>query len=615
MQTAMVPALILTIACCCGDDPATGQSSGTIDSDTSGSGTPSTSGSPTSSTTGSGTTPSTDDSDNDGWSITDGDCDDSDPDWHPEAAPPDLPDDKCALGEPLDIDMAPTAWTVASEYGQTVPTTLRAADDGCGGAVLAIDHGLDGPYADGSCCWAVVRHPLASTVDLSEAGFLTFPFRGEDGATTDFAVEIKLEDTAGCATLARFDNAADLPAWRPPLLSLASFGRDGAGQGACTTDLSQVAAVQVAVSTPDGPDAGTLLVGVPRVMDRADLDSSALEHHACVADTQQDWKDELSESWAQTVLANQSALGHGVLASWDGESPARYYLYTQALHLMVLSRAGETEAATAAADALATGLPTRAGGTWPDFWEGDTLTADSNTSTWVGNLAWGILGLHVFLESTDPAVPTPYQDVMVTQADALVAEIAEVDLGGGITAGTEGNVSAWFALRAAAQHIEDPSYTDAADQIAAFLLTELWDPAEGRFWMGLDDPRLALDVVGSWGARFLGALGMAAEAHAALALGVGAFAVRDWDDSFTGLGDIAGPWQPAVEFTAQHIAAGGPGAQLLLDELFTIPRDGLHFPASPDDFDGGAGWNTAWTGVSPTAWVWLAMDGGVLVDL
>jgi len=59
------------------------------------------------------------------------------------------------------------------------------------------------------------------------------------------------------------------------------------------------------------------------------------------------------------------------------------------------------------------------------------------------------------------------------------------------------------------------------------------------------------------------------------ALASGGFYVASWAGSDYGLGDIAGPYQPTVEFTAQCIAAGCPGAQALLDGLLPFEVAGV----------------------------------------
>ena len=62
----------------------------------------------------------------------------------------------------------------------------------------------------------------------------------------------------------------------------------------------------------------------------------------------------------------------------------------------------------------------------------------------------------------------------------------------------------------------------------------------------------------------------------------------------------------------RHVAAGGPGSARLLEELRRLEVAPGAFAGAPDDFAGGDGWNTRWAGISPSAWVYLALDGGLL---
>jgi hypothetical protein len=135
--------------------------------------------------------------------------------------------------------------------------------------------------------------------------------------------------------------------------------------------------------------------------------------------------------------------------------------------------------------------------------------------------------------------------------------------------------------------------------------------------MGITDPGLALDVVGNWGALFLRHQGLHEEALVASSLGAGIFPVAAWDESMVGMGDIAGPWQPTVEFTGQYIAAGGIGSQYLLEqmEILEDPDAPGSYPGSPDDYSAGIGWNTSMHGIAPSSWVYFAHHGGILLGL
>src|SRR6266566_4623720 len=79
-------------------------------------------------------------------------------------------------------------------------------------------------------------------------------------------------------------------------------------------------------------------------------------------------------------------------------------------------------------------------------------------------------------------------------------------------------------------------------------------------------------------------------------------------------GDIAGPWTPTVEFSAQAAAAGIAGADAVMQRIYALQAsDGL-FPGSTNDFSGGAvsAWSTTMRGVAPTGWVYFAQNGDPL---
>lgn len=132
---------------------------------------------------------------------------------------------------------------------------------------------------------------------------------------------------------------------------------------------------------------------------------------------------------------------------------------------------------------------------------------------------------------------------------------------------------------------------------------------------GVDDHGLASDVIGGWGAQYLGAIGNLGGARRALAMNLGLMSVSGQSSSMHGLANVSGPWTPSVEFTAQHIAAGGPGSETLLQEILRLETSTSRFLGSPDDFVSGDSLNKSANGLSSTAWVWIALDGGVLDDI
>jgi hypothetical protein len=216
----------------------------------------------------------------------------------------------------------------------------------------------------------------------------------------------------------------------------------------------------------------------------------------------------------------------------------------------------------------------------------------------------------------DADAVTAIEEAIAVGADWLLAEIADFsthypELEGSITTGTEGGISTYFALQAADTTLPSHGYGDAAEELAAVLLSHNWIAEEDRFGMGIDDPHLALDVVGNWGTQFLLHRGLTEEAHTGLALAAGVFPVQSWDESVTAMGDIAGPWQPTVEFSAQYAAVGGPGGATILEQLIPLGDNGS-YPGATADFNGGPGWNTSWHGTSASSWVYFALSGGLL---
>jgi hypothetical protein len=412
-----------------------------------------------------------------------------------------------------------------------------------------------------------------------------------------------------------FTAASDLPVFRTAVVSLRQFSRvDYSSCGAgFATDLSQIRAVEVGISeigsdVPDTAASGTVYVDDITVV-TADPLRRAVDHYECAPRS-----DAVMGRIAGSLLARQSI--HGFVPTWYEEDG--YHIYGQALALIVFSleyaRTGNSAFADAAALLADRLVALQSSGMWVNSYrENGGLLEPATAEYWVGNVAWATIGLRVFLREV-PTAPAAYEASIAAAASWLKDRIADHEqatgLIGGITSGTEGNVSTYFALVAAGE-------AAPADAIATFLLDHAWDAREERLRMGIGDWGLAVDVVGNWGAEFLRHRGRDDLARLGLGLAAGVFPVRSWDDSVVGLGDIAGPWQPTVEFTAQYAAAGGPGADWLMEQLLVLedPADPGAFPGAPNDFAGGDGWNTAWTGVPPSAWVYLALYGGFLQTL
>jgi hypothetical protein len=443
-----------------------------------------------------------------------------------------------------------------------------------------------------------------------------------DAANPAFSAELMLRDALDCTTRARIEDIASLPVERTVPIPLAWFarsskGRDAGGE-ACTLDLSQVEALKLALSDAEGADEVTFFVDTLRVATADELRVADPGRFACPPADREDLQGQIAADLRAQVSAAQAAYGHALIPAWAEEPDPHYYIYSEALAIIALAgehRRTGNPAMAEAAQALATDLTAlepESTGIWADLYlNADDPSPSDTGDTWPGNPAWVVIALDRLLEWAPPEDPSAIEGALQRGADWLLAQIATSEENPAITNGVEGNLSTWFALRAAERHFPDGGYGAAADGIDAWIDSRGRSEGLGLVWMGGGSPWLATDTAGSWGVDYLRARGLHEEALLSQRLGAGTMAVWDWERGAWGLGDIAGPWQPSWEFTAEYVAAGGLGGEELMTQIAAQMVDG-RLAGSPEDFSGGGTWNTSWTGVSPAAWAWLALDGGFL---
>ena len=548
-----------------------------------------------------------------GYVAVSGDCNDADPLLQPASATPTFDVDRCGEGSLLDgMEWSTGAggWQVFTDgLGSTV---TGAVATGCHNNGMSVAYSL---AASDQPNWVSLRKVLPAAVDMSKADFLLTPFRG-DATGLARTIEFKIEDASGCRSTVPFTAVTPLPVFRTAVLSLQQFAPpDPATCSNLSINLAQIKAIEIGISEngDDVPSPGLAASG------QLTFDDLTFVSRAAVAGSQTFFecvpgRGDVMARIARNFLRRQQP--HGLIASWYPELPPNYYTYTEALNLIVFSReysrTGRDEYKTAAkaiADRL---VALQSAGSWVDNYKdngsGGLLAA--TTASWFGNVAWAVIGLHSFVQNAPPADATPYTGAIDQARAWLQAQIAtyQADGGaaGGITDGVEGNVSTYFALVAAGA-------TTSAQAMSQFLTTQAWDTREQRLRMGIKYWGLAIDVTGNWGAEFFRQIQDNTRALDGLNLAAGVFPVRAFSSSVVGMGDIAGPWQPTVEFTGQYASAGGHGAAWLMDQMLLLedPNDPGAFPGSPNDFGGGSGWNTAMTGTSPSAWVYLGYGGGV----
>ena len=540
------------------------------------------------------------------------DCNDSDAMLRPASTTPTFDVNRCGEGTLLDgMD-----WSTESGDWQLYTdglgsTATGAAASGCHDNGMSIAYSL---VASTQPNWVVMRKVLPAAVDMSGADFLLTPFRGDPTGLAR-TIEFKIEDANGCRSAVPFTSATPLPVFRTAMISLQQFTRPQ--QSSCTNvpvDLSKIKAIEIGISengsdvpSPDLAATGQITFDDLTFVSRSDL-LKPQTFFECVP-TQGDVLGRIARNFVRRQQP------HGFIASWYPEATPNYNTYTEALSLIVLSkefaRTGRTEYRTAA-QAIADRLVARqSGGSWVDNYadNGSGGLAGTTTSSWVGNVAWAVIGLKTFIQNTSPANATTYTSAIdqarVWLEQQITAYQASGGATGGIADGTEGNVSSYFALVAAGD-------TAGAQGLSQFLITSTWDTREQHLRMGVNYWGLAIDVMGNWGANFLRDVQDDTRALSGLGLAAGIFPTTSFSGSITGMGDIAGPWQPTVEFTGQYAAVGGQGAAWLMDQMLLLedPNDPGAFPGAPNDFGGGDGWNTGMTGASPGAWVYLGLNGG-----
>jgi hypothetical protein len=238
---------------------------------------------------------------------------------------------------------------------------------------------------------------------------------------------------------------------------------------------------------------------------------------------------------------------------------------------------------------------------------------------WVGNVAWAVIALQWLYESGIHGNPAILAQSIDRGADWIVSQVGRIDDHPGlISVGLEGDISAYFGLKAAGRNV-------AAQDLGSSIYQAGWDPIEARLKMGAVTWSFgtAMDTAGSWGASLLRCLGRQDEALSSMGYAASVLPTTSFDSSnpagrlVEGYGDIAGPWTMTVEFGAQGAAAGMLDADHIMREIYALEDDDGAFPGSTDNWFGGIvpPWTTTMTGVAPTAWVYFAQNGDPLLSI
>jgi hypothetical protein len=238
----------------------------------------------------------------------------------------------------------------------------------------------------------------------------------------------------------------------------------------------------------------------------------------------------------------------------------------------------------------------------------ETVTNNIDACEWVGNVGWVLIALGKLQQGGLYDDPTALAGALDWGAEWIIRQVGRDPAYPDLTSlGIEGNISAYFGLLAAGRKQE-------AEDLGGAIFQAAWDGVQRRMdpGVGPNDAATAMDVAGSWGAAFLCSIGRTQEALDSQGFAATVLRTSAFYEPVFGYGDIAGPFTPAVEFTAQAAVAGIKDADYFMRQIYRLqepngPYAGA-FPGAPDHWYGGSlpPWNTTMTGVSPTAWAYFA---------
>jgi hypothetical protein len=252
----------------------------------------------------------------------------------------------------------------------------------------------------------------------------------------------------------------------------------------------------------------------------------------------------------------------------------------------------------------------------PDPITTQLVATNIDACEWVGNVGWVLIALGKLQRSGIYDNPNALKDSLDRGAAWVFSQVGrEPSNPNLISLGMEGNISAYFGLRAANKAAE----ASQLDSIYKFG----WDAMEMRMKPGIGSADFAttLDVSGSWGATFLRAIGFPQAALDTQSYAASVMRTTSFDGTISGYGDIAGPYTVAVEFTAQAAAAGIRSADFVMQQIYPLQiTSGTYagaFPGATDHWSGGqlTPWCTTMPGVSPTAWVYFATNRDPLLEI
>lgn len=537
----------------------------------------------------------------------------------------------------------------------TIPDPLVATTPGCNGTAVSIAYDLSNVAPPGSPnegqSWVVWRRTLPAEVDISVVTHIRVALHGSNENSHE-TVEVKLADSDGTLAVISLFSLTDLPVWRPVYIDLRELSDID------DLDKSHITHVEIGIvrcngscEVADNPDhplppdehIGTLFVDELAAVNLAPGAPHRITQTAVAAVTPND----PVRAAAATALLNQVSTGEpgaDLIPAWFPETSPNYNTFAEAEALLVFvyeyentGDAAYRDAAIALAQeliALQIGSGKEQAGAWFTAYtiEGDvlrppnrassvvqcdgdeTMVIDIDSCQWVGNVGWALIALGKLQRSGIYPKPEELQTAINNGAEWIAGQSAYRNMQATypdlISLGIEGNISAYFGLLAA-------NHDQAAEKLGVAIFKYGWDDELQRMRPGVTpaDYATALDVGGSWGATFLRAICKPDKALASQGYTASIMQTSTFYNNIVGYGDIAGPWTVAVEFSAQGAASGLFEADAVMTNLYklqiTSGDDAGAFPGGADHWYGGQlrPWTTTMPGVSPTAWIYFALNG------
>jgi hypothetical protein len=550
-----------------------------------------------------------------------------------------------------------------------IPAPTPRLEAGCHGNTVAIDYDLTNVAPIGSAnagqSWIVLRRTLPAAINLNSFTHIRLSLHGSNINSHD-TVEVKLRDGGGHLAAVSLKSITDLLTWRPLYIDFRELGSYS------EIDLTNITDIEIGIvrcadcevfdnpslGGPSEEHTGTLFLDEFAVLDLKPAAANRL-----IETTFEDVVPHptIRAAAASALLAQITPSGAGVslIPAWFTETNPNYNTYVQAETLLVLVYEYEQTgnvvyrdtARNIAARLISLQVPQGKiqAGAWYTAYsidqgvlrppyraipvgqsipcDGDeTMVPDPNTALlvatnidaceWVGNVGWVLIALGKLQRSGFYDNPAALQEALDRGAVWVDRQIgrdpANPNL---ISLGMEGNISAYFGLRAANKATE----ASQLDLIYKFG----WDALEMRMKPGIGSADFAtsLDVSGSWGVTFLRAIEFPQAALDTQSYAASVMRTTSFDGTISGYGDIAGPYTVAVEFTAQAAAAGIKSADFVMQQIYPLQiQYGTYagaFPGATDHWSGGqlTPWSTTMPGVSPTAWVYFALNGDPLMEI